>query len=162
QHIAERHQTVRPAGALGMLDREIAIYKATLVQNKEVRYVTATELQKLSQERQVTKQDTFFQPGVPHLMSGQRRCDDGALTHFANNRRALAAALELPLTTLAQDVTPEEGWRPLRIDLSGPIHKQSVNWVLTSLEDHKRRKDFNLLLLSLDTGGGDLNESQRL
>jgi membrane-bound serine protease (ClpP class) len=162
QHIAERHQTVRPTVALGMLDREIAVYKATLVQNKEVRYVTAGELQKLSQQGQLSKQDTFFQPGDPHLLSGSAMRDCGFVTHLADNRRALAAALELPLAALAQDLTPEDGWRPLRIDLSGPIHKQSVNWVLTSLEEHKRRKDFNLLLLSLDTGGGDLNESQRL
>jgi membrane-bound ClpP family serine protease len=162
QHIAERHQTVRPTVALGMLDREIAVYKATLVQNKEVRYVTAPELKKLSEQGQLSKQDTFFQPGDPHLLSGQAMRDSGFVTHLADNRRALAAALDLPLTALAQDLTPEDGWRPLRIDLNGPIHKQSVNWVLTSLEEHKRRKDFNLLLLSLDTGGGDLNESQRL
>jgi membrane-bound serine protease (ClpP class) len=162
QHIAERHQTVRPTVALGMLDREIAVYKATLVQNKEVRYVTAPELQKLSEQGQLSKQDTFFQPGDPHLLSGQAMRDCGFVTHLADNRRALAAALDLPLTALAQDLTPEDGWRPLRIDLSGPIHRQSVNWALTSLEEHKRRKDFNLLLLSLDTGGGDLNESQRL
>ena len=48
---------------------------------------------------------------------------------------------------LAQDLTPEEGWKPLRIDVNGPIHKQSVNWILNSLEDHRRRRDFNLLVL---------------
>lgn len=162
QHIAQRHQTVRPAVALGLLDKDIAIFKATLVQNKEVRYVTAAELQKLSEQGQVTKQDTFFQPGDPHLLSGQAMRDAGFVTHIADNRRALAAALDLPPGALAQDLTPEDGWKPLRIDVTGPIHKQSVNWVLTTLEEHKRRKDFNLLLLSLDTGGGDLNESQRL
>lgn len=161
QHTAERHQTVRPAVALGLLDKDVTIFKATL-QNKEVRYVTPTELQKLSEQGQVTKQDTFFQPGDPHLLSGQAMRDAGFVTHLADSRRGLAAALELPPNALAQDLTPEDGWKPLRIDLTGPIHKQSVNWVLTTLEEHKRRKDFNLLLLSLDTGGGDLNESQRL
>ncbi len=162
QHIAERRQTVRPAIAVGMLDKDAAVYRATLVQNKEVRYVTAAELQKLTQEGLLSKQDTLFQPGDPHLLSGQAMRDAGFATHVADNRRALAAALELPLTALAQDVTPEDGWKPLRIDVSGPIHKQSVNWILTSLDEHTRKKDFNLLLLSLDTGGGDLNESQRL
>lgn len=162
QHIAQRHQTVRPAVALGLLDKDIAIFKATLVQNKEVRYVTQTELQKLSDQGQVTRQDTLFQPGDAHLLSGQAMRDAGFVTHIADSRRALAAALELPPSALTQDLTPEEGWKPLRIDITGPIHKQSVNWVLSTLEEHKRRKDFNLLLLSLDTGGGDLNESQRL
>src|SRR5206468_5152410 len=44
----------------------------------------------------------------------------------------------------------------------GPIHKQSVNWILNSLEEHKRKRGFNLLVLCLDTGGGDLGESKRL
>ena len=33
---------------------------------------------------------------------------------------------------------------------------------MRSLDDHQRRGDFNLLVLSIDTGGGDLDESQRL
>jgi len=162
QHIAERHQTVRPAVALGLLDKDVAVYKLTLVQNKEIRYASAAEVQKLNEQGQVAKQDTFFQPGDPHLLSGQAMRDAGFATHLASNRRELAAALQIPLAALTQDLTPEDGWKPLRIDLSGPIHKQSVNWILNSLDDHKRKRDFNLLVLCLDTGGGDLVESKRL
>ncbi|HMC12419.1 MAG TPA: NfeD family protein, partial [Pirellulaceae bacterium] len=162
QHIAERHQTVRPAVALGMLDKDLAVFKVTLVQNKEVRYATAAEVQKLNEQGLVAKQDTFFQPGDPHLLSGQLMRDYGFATHLADSRRGLAAALQLPLSALAQDLTPEDGWKPLRIDVSGPIHKQAVNWILNSLDEHRRKKDFNLLVLCLDTGGGDLNESKRL
>lgn len=162
QHIAERHQTVRPAVALGLLDKEVAVYRVTLVQNKEVRYATATEVQKLNEQGLIAKQDTFFQPGDPHLLSGQAMRDAGFATHMAGNRRELAAALQIPLGALAQDLTPEDGWKPLRLDVSGPIHKQSVNWIISSLEEHKRKRDFNLLVLCLDTGGGDLAESKRL
>ena len=66
--------------------------------------------------------------------------DAGFATHVAGNRRELAAALQIPLAALTQDLTPEDGWKPLRIDVSGPIHKQAVNWILNSLEEHKRRK----------------------
>jgi membrane-bound serine protease (ClpP class) len=162
QHMAERRQTVRPAVALGMLDKDLAVFKLTLVENKEVRYATAAEAQQLTEKGQVARQDTFFQAGDPHLLSGQAMRDAGFATHLADNRRDLATALQFPLSALAQDLTPEEGWRPLRIDVNGPIHKQSVNWILNSIEDHRRRRDFNLLVLCLDTGGGDLNESTRL
>src|SRR5207248_10085391 len=107
-------------------------------------------------------QDTFFQPGDPHLLSCQAMRDCGFATHVAGNRRELAAALQVPVGALVQDLTPEDGWKPLRIDVSGPIHKQSVNWILNSLEERKRKRDFNLLVLCLDTGGGDLAESKRL
>ena len=83
-------------------------------------------------------------------------------THLADSRRSLAAALTLPLAALQQDLMPEDGWKPLRIDLSGPIHKQSINFAISTIEEHRRRRDFNLLVLSLHTGGGDLGESKRL
>src|SRR5262245_35731195 len=162
QHVAGRRQTVRAAVAMGMLDKDLAVYKLTLVQNKEVRYATAEELKKLQEQGLVGTQDTLFQPGDPHLLTGQAMRDAGFATHLADSRRSLAAALSIPAKSLIQDLTPEDGWRALRIDLNGPIHKQSINWTLSSLEENRKRRNFNLLVVCLDTGGGDLNESKRL
>jgi membrane-bound serine protease (ClpP class) len=162
QHIAERRQTVRPAVALGMLDKDLAVYKVTLVQNKEVRYVMADELKRLQQQGLVGTQDTLFSPGDPHVLSAQAMRDAGFATHLAENRRSLAAALQLPLASVVQDLMPEEGWQPLRVDVSGPIHKQAINWILSSLDEQRKRRQFNVLVVNLNTGGGDLNESKRL
>jgi len=157
-----RHRTVPPAIALGLVDRDLAVYRVTSVENTGIRYETAADLQKLRDAGAVSKEETFFQPGDPHLLSGAKMRECLFATHLADSRRGLAAALQLPLGALQQELTPEEGWKTLRVDLAGPIHKQSVNWVVNSLEEHKRRKEVNLLVLSLDSGGGDLNESKRL
>src|SRR5262245_61196818 len=157
-----RHRTVPPAIALGLLDKDLGVFRVTPVENTGIRYETAADLAKLREQGAVSKEETFFQPGDPHLLSGAKMRECLFATHLAEGRRALAAALQLPQAALQQDLTPEEGWKPLRIDVSGPIHKQSVNWIVNSIEDHKRRRDFNLLVLNLDTGGGDLNESKRL
>jgi membrane-bound serine protease (ClpP class) len=70
--------------------------------------------------------------------------------------------LQVPLKALQQNLAPEEGWKPVRVDLHGPVHRQAVNWILRSLEDHQRRGDCNLLVLHINSGGGDLEQSRRL
>jgi ClpP class serine protease len=42
------------------------------------------------------------------------------------------------------------------------VHRQAVNWILRSLDDHQRRGDCNLLVLHINSGGGDLEQSRRL
>lgn len=157
-----RHRTVPTAIALGFLDKDLAVYRVTPVENAGVKYETATDLARLREQGAVSKEETFFQPGDAHLLSGAKMRECLFATHLADSRRSLAAALALPQAALQQDMTPEEGWKPLRVDVSGPIHKQAVNWIVNSLQEHQRRRDFNLLVLNLDTGGGDLNESKRL
>jgi membrane-bound ClpP family serine protease len=48
------------------------------------------------------------------------------------------------------------------VDLKGPVHRQVVNWILRSLDDHQRRGDCNLIVLHINSGGGDLDQSRRL
>jgi membrane-bound ClpP family serine protease len=86
----------------------------------------------------------------------------GFASHLAEDRRSLAAALQLPLKNLQQDLAPEEGWRPIRIDLNGPVHAKGVNWIIRTIEDHEKRNNFNLLILYLRSGGGNAEQSVRL
>jgi membrane-bound ClpP family serine protease len=159
---ASRHRTVPPAIALGLVDRELAVYKVETTAGSGTRYETADELNKLRAAGKSGTETTIFQPGDQHLLTGAQMRSFGFATHLAESRRDLAQALGIPLNSFDQNMAPEDGWRPLRIDLYGPIHRQAVNWILRSLEEHIERHDFNLLILQLDTGGGDLNQSARL
>jgi membrane-bound ClpP family serine protease len=159
--IAERRRTVPAAIALGMLDKSLAVYKVTTLEG--VRYETAESLEKLRQDGVVSKEETIFQPGDHHVLTGQEmRSGFGFASHLASDRRELAAALQLPLKTLQQDLAPEKGWKPIRIDLAGPVHPKVVNWILRTIEDHQKRDDFNLLILHIKSGGGNVEHSLRL
>jgi membrane-bound serine protease (ClpP class) len=159
---AARHRTVPPAIAMAFVDQDLAVLKVTTVENAGVRYETEADLKRLREQGIVSKEDAFLQPGDPHLLSGSKMRECSPATQLAQTRRAMAAVVQLPLAAIVQNVAPDEGWKPLRIDLSGPMHKQSVNWIVSALEEHRRRGDFNLLVLSLNSGGGDLTESKRL
>jgi membrane-bound ClpP family serine protease len=148
--------------AQGFLDKELAVFKVTLLENKASRYETAEELQQLRARGAVSDVKTLFEAGDQHLLSAQEMRAAALASHIADDRDALATALQLPRAALQQDLAPEEGWRPIRVDLHGPVHQQAVNWIVRSLEDHHRRGDFNLLVFSLNSGGGDLEQSRRL
>ena len=159
--IAERRRTMPAAIALGLLDKDLAVFKVTTQDG--VRYETGENLAKLRQEGVVTKEETIFQPGEPHTLSGaQMRFALGIASHLAEDRRSLAAALQLPVAALQQQQIPDEGWRPIRINLSSPVHHKAVNSILRTIADQQNRGDFNLLILHISSGGGDPAESLRL
>ncbi len=160
QEIADRRKTIPPAIALGLLDKDLQVHKVKTPDG--LRYELPDGLRSLQQEGKVTFEDTLFQPGDPHVLSGAQLRELGFASHLADDRRALAVALDVPAASLQQQLVPEEGWKPLRIDVNGPIHRQLVNFLERTIDDHVRRRDFNLLLVVIRSGGGDLDESRRL
>src|SRR6267142_5831284 len=81
-----RHRTVPPAIALGLLDKDLAVYRVTPVENTGIRYETAADLQKLRDQGAVSREETFFQPGDPHLLSGAKMRECLFATHLADSR----------------------------------------------------------------------------
>ncbi|HEX5103670.1 MAG TPA: hypothetical protein VFV87_07670, partial [Pirellulaceae bacterium] len=160
QEIADRRKTVPTAIALGFLDKELTVYKVKTPDG--LRYELDDDLRSLRQEGKITSQETLFQPGDPHVLSGAQLRELGFASHLADDRRTLAAALDVPMAALQQQLVPEDGWKPLRLDLNGPVHRQAVNFLLRTIEDHERRRDFNLLVVCIQSGGGDLSQSVRL
>jgi membrane-bound serine protease (ClpP class) len=160
QEIADRRKTIPAAIALGMLDKELTVFKVGTPDG--LRYELPDGLQSLLQEGKVTSEVKLFQPGDPHVLTGAQLRELGFASHLAEDRRALAAAIEVPVASLQQQLIPEEGWRPLRLELNGLVHRQAVNFLMRTIDDHERRRDFNLLLLCIRSGGGDLDQSRRL
>jgi hypothetical protein len=115
--IAERRRLLPAAIALGLLDKNLTISKVVLVENKAVRYESAAELEKLREGGAISQEETLFQPGDPHVLSGAKMRELGLASRLASDRRGLAAALQIPLNALRQDLLPEEGWKAIRVDL---------------------------------------------
>lgn len=158
--IADRRKTVPTPVALGLLDKGLAVFKVRTPDG--LRYELPDSLATLRQEGKVTSEETFFQPGDPHVLSGAQMRELGFATHLADDRRSLAAALDVPAAMLQQELVPEGGWRAIRVDLNGPVHKKVVNFLLRTIDDHERRDDFNLLFVYIQSAGGDLDQSRRL
>ena len=87
-----------PAIALGMLDKDLAVYKVTLVQNKEVRYDDGRRAEEAAASRAWSARRIRSFSRAIRICCPARRCASaGFATHLADSRRGLAAALQIPL-----------------------------------------------------------------
>jgi len=158
--IANRRRTVPAPVALGLLDKSLAVYKVTTPDG--VRFELAENLPPLRAAGKVIKEDMLFREGDEHLLTGREMRAMSFASHLASDRRSLAAALQLPASAIQDSHVPEEGWKPILVDLDGPVHQQQVNFILRNLHDHVQRDDFNLLILRIQSAGGSIEQSLRL
>lgn len=159
--IAKRRRTVPESVARGLIDSRTAVYHITTPDG--VRFETGEGRDVLQREGKIIKEETLFQPGEPHLLSGLALRDKFSFaSHKANSRDELAAVLDVPLASLSERLAPETGWKPILVKLDGPVTKRGVNWIIKSIEGHVARDDFNLLVIEINSTGGNPGESLHL
>ncbi|MGI8980771.1 MAG: NfeD family protein [Pirellulaceae bacterium] len=159
--IAKRRRTVPEAVVRGLIDDRAAVYQITTPDG--VRFETAEGRDTLQQEGKIIKEETLFQPGEQHLLSGLELRDKFSFaSHRANNRTELAAVLDVPAASLSERLAPETGWKPILVKLEGPVTQRGVNWIIKSIEGHVERDDFNLLVVQITSSGGNPAQSLRL
>jgi len=160
REIASRRRVIPEAIASGLLDPEAAVFKVTTLGG--VQYVSQEKLEELRTAGEVVKEETLFQPGDPHVLSGAQMRQAGFVTHLADDRRELAAALSIAPRDIEVAQVPENGWNAIRVDVDGLVHRQQVNWTLRSIDDHLKRGDVNLLVVYIRSPGGNTSQSLRL
>ena len=157
---ASRRLTIAPAIALGMLDDELEVVRVTTPDG--VRFETGEGVAKLRAEGLANREDTLFRGGEPHVLDGNRMRQYGFATHLAEDKAGLAAALNISPASLRAPLVPDEGWKPIRVEIDGPVNHQKVNWILRVVSDHRKQRDFNLLCIEINSAGGNIHESVRL
>ena len=159
--IAKRRRTVPEAVARGLIDDRAAVYQITTPDG--VRFETGEGRDALQREGKIIKEETVFQPGEPHLLSGLALRDKFSFaSHKASNRTELAAVLDVPAASLSEQLAPETGWKPILVKLDKPINQRFVNSLIKSIDGHVERDDFNLLVVEITSSGGDPGQSLRL
>ena len=159
--IARRRRTIPEAIARGLIDDRAAVFQITTPDG--VRFETGEGRDALQKEGKIIKEETVFQPGEPHLLSGLAMRDKFSFaSHKASNRTELAAVLDVPLASLAEKLAPESGWKPILVRLDKAIDSRDVNWIIKSIQEHVARDDFNLLVVEITSPGGNPGQSLRL
>lgn len=158
EEIAGRRRTVPIPFALGMLDPQIAVYRVKV--GAESRYVLDKELEQLRKDGAVTEIETVKREGEPGKFTGRDlRLKYSFASHEAEDRQALARVLRVPVRMLESDPSLRDGWKPIRVDLRGPINSRQLNWIRKSLETRLSRGDRNLVWLWIESPGGAMVES---
>lgn len=161
EEIANRRRTVPPPVALGMLDRQLKVYKAATPGG--TRYVNEEQLEALQKETNVQSLDTIVAVGDLGSFTGKdARLVHGFASHLAADRRELAAALNLAMEDLDWDPSLGGQWQAMRADIEGAINDLSVNRVQRGIEDFVRNQRANLIWVCIDSPGGSPAASLRL
>ncbi|HZZ74011.1 MAG TPA: NfeD family protein [Pirellulales bacterium] len=153
--IAARHNTIPPAVALGMLDKNLTVYKIVIggVNGGGTKFVLEDELKNEEKKEQILSKTELRRPG---LFSGQEASPTGlgfaSYLYLAKDRAALAAALNLPPDAVRE--RPSGAWIAKRIDITEPINAKSIEKIMISLHDQIDTNNANFILIVLDTAGG--------
>ncbi|CAN0348719.1 unnamed protein product, partial [Ectocarpus sp. 4 AP-2014] len=160
QQIAEARRTAPPAVVLAMIDRSAELVRVET--DRGVEYALGKELERLREERAVVSEDTLAPAGTLATFSGREARAEGVAKYLAADRDALAQALALPGAALLEDQSLAGEWRPVMVDLSGPITNRLVRRIETLLGDELERNRVNWVGVRIDSSGGNVPAALRL
>jgi membrane-bound serine protease (ClpP class) len=160
KEIASRRRTLPTLLVLGLLDRAAEVYQVQTPAGPE--FVSAEGLAKLREQRAVGEPTVLKRAGEPGVLPAADARRLGLVALLAADRREAAKALGLPPAAVEDDPSLVGGWRPIRVDLKGPLGGDVVDRVQKSIEEQVRKNDVNFICLWIDSPGGSLGDAARL
>ncbi|MGL4512550.1 MAG: NfeD family protein [Lacipirellulaceae bacterium] len=160
QQIAESRRTVPTAVAIAMVDRDAELVRVETDGGTEL--VLGSDLGALAKERTVVSQTPLSAAGEQAQFTGRLARELGFVQLLAADREALARALAVPADRLLEDQSLVDEWRPVMIDLDGPISQRSVRRFETLLATELDSRRVNWIGVRIDSSGGDWPAALRL
>ncbi len=161
EDVANRTRAVPAAVALGMLDRNLKVVRATTPTG--VRYVLSEEVERLKKETTIQEVETVADEGDFVRLSGRdMRLKYGFASRLAANHRELANELSLATGDLEPNPSLGGEWQAIQVQLAGPINKSNIDRTLRAIEAKRRLGSVNLICLILDSPGGSPADSVEL
>ncbi len=161
EEIADQRRTIPPPVALGMLDRDLKVYKVATASG--TRYVTETNLEDLQTNTNIQSMETVVGVGDMGDFTGKSlRLNHGFVSHLAVDRRELAAALNVAISDLDSNTSIDGGWTAALVSIDGLVNDMMVERVQRAVGDTVRADQANLILVHVDSPGGSPDASLRL
>jgi len=158
--VAARRSAFPEAAVLSLIDPNESLVRIDLV-GGAVEYTTAPQLAKRKRAEEAWNETQLVPANQLAVFVGQELRTWRWVAHIANDRQQLAQVLKLTRPITDQPVF--EGPRvAIRVHLKGIVSDRQVNRNIRAIEEGLNKKEVNLVLLQLDSSGGNLNESLRL
>lgn len=160
QEIAETRRTAPPAVAMAMVDRALELVRVE--SDRGVEYALSKDLETLRADRAVIAEEVVAPAGTLAVFTGREAREEGLATYLVSDRDALARALAVPGAALLEDEALAGDWRPVMVDLDGPLTRRAAKRIETLLGDQLDRHRVNWIGLRIDSSTGDLTAALRL
>lgn len=158
--IANAKRTVPEALAIGMLQKQVEVLE---VETEEgTHFVLSEDLETLARDHTIVEEKILVPRGSAGLFSGRQGRDLRFVKHFANDRDALARVLQVSPESLVEDQSLVADWRPIMIDIKGPITRRVAKQVETMIGSEVHREKVNWIGLRIDSPGGRWADCLRL
>jgi membrane-bound serine protease (ClpP class) len=158
--IAGSRKTVPDAIARGWVDRTQEILKVETEESIEL--VTRGEVEELRKNRTVVNEETLSPAGALASFTGREGRELGFVKYLAADKDALARALRLPRSAVDEDLSLAAEWKPIVIDIAGPITPATVRRTKTMIGDELKRTGANWIALRITSTGGELRDCLNL
>ncbi len=160
QQIAAARRTIPEAIALAMLDPRLELHKVETEETTE--FVLADGVVPLEEHKTVIADDILVPTGALASFSGSEGRQYGFVKYVVENRAALAQVLDLPAEAVREDMSLAGDWRPVMINIEGPITPRLVGQIRTLIAMEKDQRDVNWIGFRIDSGGGALEDCLEL
>ncbi len=159
RHVANRRRTVPVEVALKMLDPNQKVLKVDT--EAGVQYVGPRELEELRKKHTIKSQQELLPAG----RAGQFTAAEARqifVKQVVQSRRDVAKALDLPPEAMFEDAVLGDAWRAARIDLKGPVRRETIDQAERIIREEVQKNDVNFLCLWIESPGGSPEDSLRL
>ena len=137
---------------LGMLDPEVEVLAVETDVSRE--FVLGSRLEELKEEKTIGETRVLVPAGEAGVFTGRAGRELGFVRYLAKDRIAVAKALGLPREAVEDDPSDGGNWRPIRVDIKGPISARMVEQARSSIDGQVRERDVNFVCLWIDSPGG--------
>ena len=160
KEIARNRHTVPTEIALGLLDKSRQVLRVKTEVGEQ--FVTPSQLPEIKKQHRLLdpKPETIKPPGEAGQFTGRQGRDWGIVKFLAEERGDVIDQLQLSPGVAEGDPRGGAAWKPIRVDLKGPIKAAQIDEIVRMIEEH--RKVANFVCLWIDSPGGAPLESKRL
>ncbi|MEQ1824347.1 MAG: NfeD family protein [Pirellula sp.] len=158
--VAARRAAFPEAAVQSLIDANESLVRLDMLDNR-VEYTTVTQLAKRLRPEKAWNETQLVPTNQMAVFVGQELRTWRWIAHIANDRTQLAVALKLTKPITEQPIF--EGPRTaLRVHLKGIVSNRQVNRIIRALEEGLESKAVNLIMIEVDSSGGNLSHSLRL
>jgi membrane-bound ClpP family serine protease len=158
--ISAKRNAFPEAAVLSLIDPEESLVRLDMAGNR-TEYTTVQQLQSKPRPESTWNETQLVPANQMAVYAGQELRTWRWIAHVASDRTQLAQALKLTKPISEQPVF--EGPRvAIRVHLRGIISHRQVNRMIRAIEEGLESKEINLILIEIDSSGGNFNDSLRL